>query len=406
MVVKDRQYFLAAFQYHNFRHLWGSGVSLFTAFWMELVVTGWLILELTNSPALVGLVGACRYAGMGLGPFFGALADHFDRRRILLASQLAGSVFTIALAALYYASLLQVWHIFTVVLLGGAVRGCSQTTTYALVPDSVDSHNLASAVGMLMIGMGATSVIGPLVGGYVYGYVGAGGCFAIMGGTYLYAWFSILPLHVTRRENPARLESVWKSVMDGIHYVREERALLALMIFAAIANLFIFPCVMDTMPVFARNVLRVEVSGLGWLIATQGIGRLAGALVASTLDRHQSKGWILTILMIVWPVMLGTFASSHTYYASIILIGIAGLSQGLAMSLIQLLLLMWSSPAFHGRVMGVRMLVIICEMIGSIITGALASIWGIASIFVINAILCLLGSVLISVWIPQLHNRQ
>jgi MFS family permease len=396
----------AAFRYRNYRFLWGSGLGAAVAFWMELVVIGWLVLELTGSSTLVGLVGACRYAGMVLGPFFGAIADRFDRRRILLMVRAAGSLYAITLATLYYTSLLQIWHIFVLVLWGSVVMGFNMTTASTLTPDTVERHNLASAVGMLMVGMSVTSIIGPLMGGYLYDYVGVGGCFVVMAGSYLLAALLLLPMRLRPKERAAATESVAKSVARSLRYVAGNRALSALMVYAAIANLFIFPSMMDLMAVFARNVLHVGASELGWLIAAQGVGRLIGALIISTLGQFRYKGWLLVVLMVVWPVLMGIFSLSRALYVALPLIAFTGIGHGVAMALIHLFILMWASEEFRGRVMGVRMFVVIFEMMGSIIAGALANRWGMALVIMINAISCTSASIITAIWAPELRRRQ
>ncbi len=87
VVATERRGFLAALYYPQYRLLWISALATYTGRWIETVVVSWLVLELTNSPLLVGLLGTCRFAGMLLGPFCGTIADRFPRRRILLAVQ-------------------------------------------------------------------------------------------------------------------------------------------------------------------------------------------------------------------------------------------------------------------------------------------------------------------------------
>jgi len=200
--------FLAAFRYSNYRYLWGSALGVSTAVSMELVVMGWLVLKLTDSPSLVGLVAACRFVGMLLGPFFGTILDRFDQRRILLTIRATGVIYTITLAALYYTSLLEVWHVFILAICGGIVRGFDQTTSHTIAASTVEKHNLASAVGMLVVGMSTTRMIAPLAGGYLYEQIGAGGCFAVMSAAYLFAFSLFFPMHPVTREKSEYQEPV------------------------------------------------------------------------------------------------------------------------------------------------------------------------------------------------------
>ena len=97
-MTSSRQGFFAALHYPNFRYFWFSRLGGTLAMWMEMVVVSWLVLEMTNSPALVGSVVGCVYVGMVLGPFFGSLADRFNRRRLLIIARIARVAYTLTLS--------------------------------------------------------------------------------------------------------------------------------------------------------------------------------------------------------------------------------------------------------------------------------------------------------------------
>jgi len=314
--------------------------------------------------------------------------------------------YPLILALLYYSSLLQVWQIFILVLYGSFVMVFNMTTANALAADVVERRSLTSAVGMIGAGMSITSILGPLLGGYLYDYVGVGGCFLIMAAAYLCACIALVPMRFKASQKSDHSESVSRTIIIGITYVWNDRSLLALMIFAAIANFFIFPCTMVLMPVFARDILDIGTSSLGWLLAAQGLGRLVGAFLTSALGEFRHKGWLLVGLMIASPILLGSFATTHVFPASVGLIVMVGLSCGVAMVLVHILLLTWSSEEFRGRVVGVRMFVITFEAIGSLIAGALANVWGIATVMMVNALACMFTVIFTTVWAPELRQRQ
>lgn len=402
----EKRGILAALRYRNYRFLWGSALGVTTAVSMEMVVLGWLVLELTDSPSLVGLVAACRFAGMALGPYFGALADRLDRRRLLIIVRVAGGIYTLILAVLYYLSLLEVWHIFVLALGGGVVRAFDFTTGNSTVPETVERHHLASAISLLLVAMGITRMIGPLIGGYLFEQTGAGACFAVMAGAYFLASLILSPMRLVSREKPLQQEPVWKSVTGGIQYVLGDRALFSLIILAAIANLFAFPVSMGIMPVVARDVFHVGSSGLGWLVAAEGLGGLIGALLVVPLGRFRHKGWVLILSMIIWPAFLGIFATSHLFSLSLLLLAASGVARGIAMAVIQLLLLSWSSQEVHGRVMGARMFAIVTLPLGNILSGAGAGFWGAATVITVNALACIFTTILTALWATQLRHRQ
>jgi MFS family permease len=396
---------LAAFRYRNYRFTWASGSIAATAVSMEMVVMGWLVLELTDSPALVGLVAALRLGAAVLAPFLGALSDRFERRRILMVVRMAGVFYMAVLALLYYTSLLEVWHVMLFTLFGGAVRVFDMITSNALAPESAGGNNVTSAVGMMMVGMSTTRMMGPLLGGYLYEYFGAGGCFAAMAVIYFLSFLFTAPVRLVHKR-PEERESVWKSVVEGMQYIRKDRALLALMVLAAIANMFAFPCIMGIMPVFARDVLNLGASGLGWLISAEGLGGLFGALVASAVGgRFKKRGWLVIGAMILWPSLLGVFAGLRFFSLALMVLILVGIARGIAMAVMQMLLILWSSEEMHGRVVGVRMFAVLPLFAGNLISGAGADLWGAAMVIVINALACIVTAGFTAIWAPELRRR-
>jgi len=404
--VGQQRGFLAAFGYRNFRYLWSSDVAMSTAFSIESLVTSWLVLELTNSPYLVGLITACRFAGMVLGPLLGALADRFERRQILIVTRAASGIFALILTALYYTSLLEVWHIFILVLLSGIVRIFSMIASQAMLPDIVEKPSLTNAVGMRMVGMNIMMMMAPPLGGYLYEHIGAGGCFTIMGTTHLLSGLLILPLRLMTKERPVHQESVWKSLINGFRYITNDRALLALMILSAVANFFAWTCVVSIMPVFARDILHVGASELGWLLSAEGFGGLFGALVLSLLGRLSRKGRIPVLALITWSAFLVTLAALQSFPASMALLVGVGTCRSLTFATFHVLCLTWATEEVRARVWGIYTLSIGTSPFGSIFLGVVADFWNSATAIIISGSTAILLAIFIAFWTPELHRRQ
>ena len=368
-------------------------------------MAGWLMLELTNSPFMVGLVAAIRTAGMGLGPFFGTVVDRFNRKHVLLVIRAGGSIITLIMLALHYTSLLEVWHIFIMVLLLGGIRALNFTANNAVAPDTVDKHNLTSAIGLLFVGLMSMTIIGPLVGGYLLEQIGIAACFIALAVAYLFACVSLFPIRLPSRKRITSRESVWKSLADGLGYIMNDKSILAALILAAVANIFVTPVVASLMPVFAREELNVGASGLGWLVAANGIGGLIGSVIVSSLGGFKYKGWLQIISLVLWPAFLGFFAIPRLLLVNMgFLVGV-GIFQGMFFALNELVLLMWSSEEARGRVMGVRAFCIVMGLLGGILLGSGASFWGASTTIVVSAVSCIVTTVLVALWASQLRRR-
>ena len=112
IIRAERHSFLPALQYPKYRLLWFSAIGTYIGRWIETTIGAWLVLELTDSFFLVGLLGACRFASMILGPFCGTISDRLNRRIILLTVQLTYGAAALIIFLLFSSSQLQVWHLF------------------------------------------------------------------------------------------------------------------------------------------------------------------------------------------------------------------------------------------------------------------------------------------------------
>lgn len=405
-VITERHGFLSAWRYPEYRLLWLSALGTYIGRWIETIVGAWLVLELTDSPFLVGLLGACRFASMLLGPYCGTIADRFDRRQILIAAQVTYATGSLIIMTLFLTSQLEVWHLFAFTFVGGLCYTFDFSTRYAAAADIVKRHHLVAAVSLLLVASGSTGILGPLLGGSLLGIIGASGCFALVAASFLLSFLVLLPMKITAPARPTTQESMWESLVAGLRYIKKDRTLLALILLAALINLFIFPYCFTLMPIFARDILHTGASGYGQLMAAIGLGFAVGPLITASLPSSVNKGKLLIAVTFAWPVVLMIFAVSRLFPLSMVLLVFTGIVQGMAITLIQSLLLMWSSEEMRGRVSGARAFAIGTLPLGNLLTGAGASLWGAPTMLLINVSAAILITILVTIWASELLKRK
>lgn len=405
-VITERHGFLSAWRYPEYRLLWLSALGTYIGRWIETIVGAWLVLELTDSPFLVGLLGACRFASMLLGPYCGTIADRFNRRQILIAAQVMYATGSLIIMMLFLTSQLEVWHLFVFTFVGGLCYTFDFSTRYAAAADIVKRHHLVAAVSLLLVASGSTSILGPLLGGSLLGIIGASGCFALVAASFLLSFLVLLPMKITAPARPTTQESMWESLVAGLRYIKKDRTLLALILLAALINLFIFPYWFTLMPIFARDILHTGASGYGQLMAAIGLGFAVGPLITASLPSSVNKGKLLIAVTFAWPVVLMIFAVSRLFPLSMVLLVFTGIVQGMAITLIQSLLLMWSSEEMRGRVSGARAFAIGTLPLGNLLTGAGASLWGAPTMLLINVSAAILITILVTIWASELLKRK
>ncbi len=405
MSAGDRRGLLSAWGYPPYRLLLVSSFGTFIGRWIDTVIVAWLVLQMTDSPFLVGLLGTCRFIAMLLGPFCGTVADRFSRRRILITAQAVYAAGAILIMVLFLTATLEVWHLFLFTIVGGICYAFDYSTRHAVAADIVERQHLVTAISLLFVSQGSTAVLGPLLGGSLLEVIGASGCFALISAGFLLSFLALLPMKLKVAQRPVVRESMWRNLAAGIRYIRRDRALLALLLLAALVNLLVFPYWFTLMPVFARDVLHTEASGYGQLMAAVGLGYALGPLISASLPGSMSKGRLLVAVVLAWPSVLLVFAASRLFPLSLVLLFLAGINQGLSMALIQSLLLMWSSEEMRGRVSGARAFAVGTLPLGSLAAGAGAGAWGAPTMLVIDCALAIVLTIIIAVWARVLLTR-
>jgi MFS family permease len=382
--------------YSDFRLLWISSLSTYIGRWMETAVGAWLVLQLTDSAFLVGVLGACRFAPMMLGPFCGAISDRYHRRRILLVVQGAYGTASLFVVALFSTALLETWHLFAYTLIGGTCFALDFSTRYAAAADIVQRRHLTAAISLLVLAMGSTSIFGPLLGGNLLETIKPSGCFIMVSGFIALSFGLIYIMKIKRPGKSDSRNSIRKDLMDGLRYVKSDPVLFSLVCIAAMVNLFVFPFWFALLPVFARDILHTTASGYGQLMAAIGLGAALGSFLAGSLPESINKGKLLIAAIIAWPGLLIIFSISRLFPLSVVLLVLAGANQGMAMALIQSMMLMRASAEMRGRVIGARAFAVATLPVGNLIAGAGADLLGVSVMLVIISSAAILMTVFLA----------
>lgn len=354
----------------SFRRLWLGSVGFGSAQQMEMLVLGWWILEVTDNPLLVGLMGGFRFWPSLIAPFGGVLVDRVDRRAILIVVQALVALAGCAMLALAWTGRLEVWHAFALTLFNGTARTVDNATRQVAISDLLPRKRLISGMALNQAANNGTAIVAPLIGGFLYNRLGVTSGFAAIAALYLlgvFATWSLPALPVARKAG----ESVWRKLIEGLDFVRRDQVIAALMLMAAIANLCGYTLGFGMLPVFARDVLGTNSEGLGVMTSAVGAGSLAGSLILGSIRGVGHRGRFVIGMMFVWMVVLVLFAVSRSFVVSLALLALVGAAGSLSMSTVAAMLMDGAPMAIRGRVMGVRVFVIVTLPIATTTAGAL-----------------------------------
>jgi MFS family permease len=305
---------------------------------------------------------------------------------------------SVIMLALFALDWLALWHVISLAFVSSLTWSLDHPTRQALMPDLVGKEDLTNAIALNAVAIEITVVVGPALGGLLIPAFGMTGAYVLIALIYLADLVVLLALQPVKRSVPKVQESPGRSMMEGLKYVRRNRTVLVLLVLAGLLNLLADPYRYAFLPVFARDVLDAGPAGYGMLTAAAGVGALVAGIWVVSLGNVDGKGRMLIWNCFAWSISLVFFSLSTWYYASVLLVFLAGLAQAVCWTFIATLILGHTAQAMRGRVMGIRAGVVVSLPIGNFLGGAVAErfgaplaqgAYGIASLLVMIAIVAI-----------------
>ncbi|MCJ7458083.1 MAG: MFS transporter [candidate division Zixibacteria bacterium] len=379
-------------RHRNYRLFWfGQMISLIGT-WMQSMAQGWMVLRLSNSPFLLGLVSA--FAGLPV--FFlslpaGVLADRIKKRKFLIFTQSSSMVLAFILSFLAFTGLVRVWHVMVLALCLGLVNAFDAPTRQAFVKEMVGKEDLFNAIALNSFIFNSARILGPAVAGILISLVGEAGCFFLNGVSFIAV---IVGLSLMRMEDivfETKNNSFFTSFKEGVSYVTGNKRALALILMASTMSIFGFSYAV-LMPVFARNILKAGPSGLGFLMSAVGAGAIAAGLgLASRKTEEKLK--YMQAGIIVFFLSLIFFSFSGNFFLSLIFLVGAGWGMISLIATCNTLLQEIVPDQLRGRVMGLFVMMFMGTMpIGSFIAGTLGQVLGVIWAVRIGVVFCVVIS--------------
>ena len=350
----------------------------------ETVVLGWLALELTDSPLLVGVAMSMRMLPLFfVGVLAGALADRFPRQRLLMVTGVGQALTASTLGVLTWQGSVTFGHLLLLTLAAGMLRGLEQAARQSYTHDVVGAAGLLPGLAALGVVMRVGWLVGSLGAGVVIASVGSGAAYFMVAAGFLAGAVALRRSSRPKRAMRAEAESLWRNVAGFTRALRAEGALLVLLMLTSSAEILGFSH-QTLLPSLARDVLRAGPEGLGILNAARSVGGIVG-LAAATLLRPDTGGGALFIAVLVsfGASLLGLAVAPFVVglpgvVAVLVVVNALGaLADLLSQSLLQL-----SVPADRrGRAGGAWVVAIGLAPLGQLQIGALASLFGVGVAF-------------------------
>ncbi len=268
---------------YNYR-IWAAGALVSNiGTWMQRAAQDWLVLtQLTDrSASTVGIVMALQFGPqLLLMPWSGYAADHFNQRKLLIATQAAMGALSLILGLLTVTGLVQLWHVYVFAFLFGCSAALDAPVRQTFVAELVGERDLSNAIGLNSTSFNGARMVGPAAAGLLIAAVGTGWAFLFNGASYMAVLTSLCLLRTSELRHNARAIRAKGSVLQGFHYVWSRPDLRATLIMLFLIGTFglNFPIFISTMAV---SVFHTDARGYGLLSSIMAIGTVAGALLGA-----------------------------------------------------------------------------------------------------------------------------
>lgn len=385
-----------ALRHRNFRLFWFGQMISLVGTWMQTTAQAWLVLTLTHSAWLLGLVGALQFLPvMVLSLFGGVLADRLPKRTALLFTQSSALIQAAIMWVLVATGTVQIWQIMLLAALLGLTNSLDMPTRQSFIVEMVGREDLPNAVALNSSIFNMARILGPGLGGLMIAWLGVAPLFLLNAISFIAVIIGLamidqkqlfaLPLQQERL-------SAFKALREGLSYVWHVPSVL--LVICVIGVISLFGINFNVMlPLFATQVMNAGPQGFGFISAAFGLGSLFAALWIAWGNQRPSIRYLL-IASLAFCLLESAFAVSSVYALSLVLIASVGFAQIAFTATANTILQTVAPNNLRGRVMSVYMMVFAGTVpLGNIFAGGLALLWGAPVSLLIGAGLSLIAAV-------------
>jgi len=368
----------APFQHGPFRTLWAAALVSNLGGLIQGVGAGWMMTTITDSQAMVALVqGAVTLPIMLFSLASGALADNFDRRKIMLAAQVGMMIVSVTLAVFAYFGWITPWLLLFFTFLIGVGTALYNPSWQASVGDIVPRADLPAAVTLNAMGFNMMRSVGPAVGGAIVAFAGAAAAFAANALSYVTLIWALWRWKPAYPERRLPRESFASAMSAGLRYVSMSPNIVTVLLRACLFGMAAI-AVLALMPLVASQMLSGGALTFGGMLGAFGIGAIIGGAINGRVRERLSNEWIVRIACATFGISLGLLSLSANVWLSLFLLLPAGASWVLALSLFNVTVQLSTPRWVVGRALALYQTAVFGGMaIGSWIWGAAADAYGV-----------------------------
>lgn len=397
---------LRALRYRNYRLFFGGQIVSLAGTWITTTATSWLVYRLTGSALLLGIVGfAGQFPAFLLGPFSGIFVDRWDRRRLLVVTQIVSMLQSFALAALTLSGRITIEAILLLNVVQGVVNAFDMPGRQAFLLAMIENkEDLGNAIALNSSMVNVARLLGPSIAGIVIAVTNEGWCFLIDGVSYLGVIVALVAMRITRRPaTGARRPGAVQQFVEGWQYASGFRPIRSIILLLALVSLVGIPYSV-LLPIFAATTFHGGPHTLGFLMTASGFGALVGALWLATRRSVVGLGRIITIASASFGAGLIGFSLAPVLSMAIPCLVVAGFGFIVQMAASNTIIQTIVDDEKRGRVMSFYMMAFLgTAPFGSLMAGWMSSRIGAPHTLLAGGVCCLAGAAWFATELPAIR---
>lgn len=314
-----------------------------------MVAQSWLVLELSKSGSILGIVSAAQFLPMLLlGPLAGVYTDRYNKRKLLILTQSLFGVVALGLGILDLSGTIQLWMIFVSAAIMGLINTIDMPTRQAFVIELVGREDLQNAVSLNTVVMNGARVVGPsIAGGIIYAF-GVGPNFIFNAISYIAVIVVLLRLDISKLRPATRITAKKGQLREGFRYVLANSDLAIPLLMMVIVGTLAYEFQIS-IPLLATTTFHRGAGSYAILTASLGFGAVVGGFLSAKYAKVSQK--LLNVAAGVFGVMMLGMAAAPSYSIELVITAATGAISILFLSTVNTLLQITAREEMRGRVM-------------------------------------------------------
>jgi MFS family permease len=390
----------------DYRLLWIASVLSSLAGQIRNVATLYQVYDISGSAFKLGLTGFLETLPFIIfGLYAGAVADAFDRKKLLIATISLQIVPNMVLGILTLTGATQVWHIYALGLVGAFVEVFNWPARAAMIPRLVPQSLLMNAMVVNTMILQTSFLVGPAIGGFLIDQVGLATAYFASTLLFVPAAIAILSVKASGKIEGARRRVNFKSIIEGIEFIWIQRIILSLFLldFAVVLVGFYRPI----LPIFAADVFKTGAAGLGLLYAAPSAGSLLGTTVLLMAGDVQRKGVLVIVAALFFAAGLALLGISQWFWMAVVAVLLLGFADSISVAIRRTVVQLLAPDGMLGR--AASLITVFAQTtngLGALLAGITAQYMGASNALLVGSALCFVMILGICLAIPQLWRYR